>query len=155
MKCSGWNTERSRQQLTLPLIWSLYTQTIRCWGSGLYLAPGSTLILAYTWWKRWKNKSLRVTITEQFYPLIQAENKSSSPVTQGGDREMRALLTTLLFWGIMVSAPLVWKRTRLCQLYNRPLRHRKPGSRCDTTGRPWEGDRKNYVQENRSCAWSP
>lgn len=45
---------------SLPLIWSLYIQTIRCWGSGLCLAPGSTLILA-----------------------------------------------TLLFWGIMVSAPLV------------------------------------------------
>lgn len=45
---------------SLPLIWSLCTQTIRCWGSGLCLAPGSTLILA-----------------------------------------------TLLFWGIMVSAPLV------------------------------------------------
>lgn len=68
--------------------------------------------------------------------------KSSSPVTRGGIREIRALLTTLLFWGIMVSAPLVWKRTRLCQLYNRPLRRRKPGSRCDTTGRPWEWERQ-------------
>lgn len=30
----------------VPLTWSLCTQTIRCWESGLCLAPGSTLILA-------------------------------------------------------------------------------------------------------------
>lgn len=52
-------------------------------------------------------QNIRVATTDQFYPLIQAEDGSSSPVTQEGSREMRALLTTLLFWGIMVSAPLV------------------------------------------------
>ncbi len=96
--------------------------------------------------KKKRKEIIRVAITDQFYPLIQAEDGSSSPVTRGGSREMRALLTTLLFWGIMVSAPLVWKRTRLCQSYYRPLRHRKPGSRCDTTGRPWEWEGNKVEQ---------
>lgn len=86
---------------------------------------------------------IRGATAEQFYPFIQAEDELVSPVTLKGSWEMRALLTTLLFWGILVSAPPVWKRTRLCQLYYQPLLRRKPGSRCDTTGTPWKKGAEN------------
>lgn len=61
-----------------------------------------------------------------------------SPGTRQGSREMRARLTTLLFWGILVSKlPVLW-RTRLCRSYCRRCHHRRPDPRCDTTSKPWQ-----------------
>lgn len=128
---------KPKRCLTSPLIWSLYTQTIRCWGWGLCPAPGSTLKLAYHSNKRRETEHTnRATVLDQSSPLIQAEVESFPSGTREGSREMRARLTTLLFWGILVSElPVLW-RTRLCRSYCRLCHHRRPDPRCDTTSKP-------------------
>lgn len=45
--CCNMTSIRPRRCLTSPPIWSLYTQTIRCWEWGSCPAPGSTRKLAY------------------------------------------------------------------------------------------------------------
>lgn len=46
---------------------------------------------------------IRSTVLDQLSPLIQAKDELFSPEMRGGRREIRARLTTLLFWEILVS----------------------------------------------------